>query len=80
MAYILQNKNTKDFIDNNGDWTVIRSMAKRFPTREEAIKYMNRPEFPIFSDELNEFMKIIKEGATSKGFKKFVEESAPINN
>lgn len=73
MAYILQNKNTKDFIDNNGDWTVIRSMAKRFPTREEAIKYMNRPEFPIFADELNEFMKIIKEGATMKGLKEFIK-------
>lgn len=33
MGFLIQNTRTDDFIDNSGDWTVIRSFAKRFSTR-----------------------------------------------
>lgn len=57
MAFLIRNKRTGDFIDNNGEWTVIRTFAKRFNTPAEAQKFINDNMY----DDGDPYMEVIKE-------------------
>lgn len=70
MAYLVQNTRTKDFIDNQGDWTLIRSLAKRFSSKPEAQKFID--DNMVKGDE--PYMKIIQE-SSKISFKKFLKEA-----
>lgn len=66
MAFLIQNTRTDDFIDNDGEWTVIRSFAKRFSTKQEAEQFIAKNQ--VKGDE--PYMKVVKE---MKGLKEFVK-------
>ena len=68
MAYLIQNTRTDDFIDNDGEWTVIRSFAKRFPSKLDAERYIDQHQ----TRNDDPYMKVVKE-STHRSFKKFVE-------
>lgn len=74
--FIIQNKFTKDFIDENGDWTMIRSLAKRFPSKEAIMKWIKSDDYKgsVLHCE-PEFLKIVKEETKMKSFKEMIKES-----
>ena len=73
--FIIQNKFTKDFIDENGDWTMIRSLAKRFPSKEAIMKWIKSDDYKgsVLHCE-PEFLKIVKEDKM-QSFKQYLKES-----
>ena len=68
--YLIRNKRTKDFIDNSGDWTLIRSFAKRFASKDEAQKFIDKHQ----TKNDDPYMEIISESA-QKSFKEYFVES-----
>jgi len=68
MAYLIQNTRTDDFIDNNGEWTVIRSFAKKFASAADAQRYIDQHQ----TRNDDPYMKAVKE-STHRSFKKFME-------
>ena len=68
--YLIRNKRTKDFIDNSGDWTLIRSFAKRFASKDEAQKFIDKHQ----TKNDDPYMEIISE-STQKRFKEYFVES-----
>ena len=74
--FIIQNKFTKDFIDENGDWTMIRSLAKRFPSKEAIMKWIKSDDYKgsVLHCE-PEFLKIVKEETKMKSFKEHFENN-----
>lgn len=65
MAYLIRNIRTKDFIDERGDWTLFRSFAKRFPSKLEAQRFIDKNQ--ITGDD--PYMEIISEGIQLVGSK-----------
>lgn len=74
--FIIQNKFTKDFIDENGDWTMIRSLAKKFQSKEDIMKWIKSSDYKgsVLHCE-PEFLKIVKEETKMKSFKQYLKES-----
>ena len=81
--YLIRNKRTKDFIDKRGDWTLIRSFAKRFPSKLEAQRFIDKNQ--IAGDD--PYMEIISESVQLaepkvneriKSFKQFLNNSKVI--
>lgn len=73
MTYLIQNTRTDDFIqDVSGgwpDWTPVRSFAKRFATRQEAEIFITKNQ----TKGDDPYMKVVKESARYRSFKKFME-------
>lgn len=74
--FIIQNKFTKDFIDENGDWTMIRSLAKKFQSKEDIMKWIKSSDYKgsVLHCE-PEFLKIVKEETKMKSFKEHFENN-----
>ena len=66
--YLIRNKRTKEFIDNSSDWTLIRSLAKRF-TKDEAQKFIDKHQ----TKNDDPYMEIISEGV-QKHLKEYLAE------
>ena len=68
--YLIRNKRTKDFIDNTGDWTMIRSFAKKFTSKDEAQKFIDKHQTK--NDE--PYMEIVSE-SIQKHLKEYLAEA-----
>ena len=68
--YLIRNKRTKDFIDNNGDWTLVRSFAKRFTSKDEAQKFIDKHQ----TKNDDPYMEIVSEGV-QKHLKEYLKEA-----
>lgn len=69
MAYLVQNIRTNDFYDEKGDWTPIRSFAKKFATKLDAERWIDQHQ----TKNDDPYMKVVKE---MKGLKEFVKAKA----
>lgn len=69
MAYLIQNTRTDDFIDEHGEWTMIRSFAKKFPSKLDAERWIAKNGI----DDYPPIYKIVTESTHHRSFKKFVE-------
>lgn len=78
--FIIQNKFTKDFIDENGDWTMIRSLAKKFQSKEDIMKWIKSSDYKgsVLHCE-PEFLKIVKEETKMKSFKEMMKKKEIMN-
>lgn len=70
MAYLVQNTRTDDFIDNNDDWTMIRSFAKKFSSQADAQRYIDQHQ----TRNDDPYMKVVKE-STKTVFHKTLKEN-----
>jgi hypothetical protein len=68
--YLVRNKRTKDFIDDSGDWTLIRSFAKKFTSKDEAQKFIDKHQ----TKNDDPYMEIVSEGV-QKHLKEYLAES-----
>lgn len=68
--YLVRNKRTKDFIDNNSDWTLVRSFAKRFTSKDEAQKFIDKHQ----TKNDDPYMEIVSEGV-QKHLKEYLKEA-----
>lgn len=69
MAYLIQNTRTDDFIDEHGEWTMIRSFAKKFPSKLDAERWIAKNGI----DDYPPIYKIVTESTQHRSFKRFVE-------
>jgi hypothetical protein len=74
MAYLIQNTRTDDFIDEHGEWTMIRSFAKKFPSKLDAERWIAKNGI----DDYPPIYKVVKEEAHHRSFKKFMEAKKVI--
>lgn len=70
MAYLIQNTRTDDFIDDSGDWTMIRSFAKKFSSQADAQRYIDQHQ----TRNDDSYMKVVKE-STKTVFHKTLKEN-----